>query len=329
MSSRNKLTWLHLTLFVLTIAAPVEAQRRRRSPRNLRSDATIRAAFRAPVAPASKSVVRVLLDGKPVALGCVVSAAGEILTKASLVAGNKPITLRLPNGSTITATRTAVDKPYDLALLKAPGSSFTPIQFAKNGPPVGSLVAVPSETGAVLGTGIVTLEPRRPRLPVSNGPLRLGVSGRSTESDGVNVTRVVDQSPASDARIRVGDQLVGLDGFKVNKLADIKTVLGKHKHGDEIDFRVLRNGKSKFGTIEFPSPYDHWGGGDYSKRRTGFPTVLFHDVVIKPEQCGGPLVTADGRVVGLNIARALRVASYAIPSSELPRLLNELRPKAN
>ena len=31
--------------------------------------------------------------------------------------------------------------------------------------------------------------------------------------------------------------------------------------------------------------------------------------------CGGPLVNLDGQCVGINIARAERVSSYALPSS--------------
>ena len=32
-----------------------------------------------------------------------------------------------------------------------------------------------------------------------------------------------------------------------------------------------------------------------------------------PADCGGPLVNLDGKVVGMNIARAGRTESYAIP----------------
>jgi RNA polymerase sigma factor (TIGR02999 family) len=36
--------------------------------------------------------------------------------------------------------------------------------------------------------------------------------------------------------------------------------------------------------------------------------------VLKPEECGGPLVDVDGRAVGLNIARAGRVETLALPA---------------
>ena len=64
---------------------------------------------------------------------------------------------------------------------------------------------------------------------------------------------------------------------------------------------------------------DNWGGGPFSDRRWGFATVIPNDLPLAPADCGGPLVDIDGRCLGVNIARALRVASYALP----PRLVQE------
>jgi serine protease Do len=50
-----------------------------------------------------------------------------------------------------------------------------------------------------------------------------------------------------------------------------------------------------------------------------------HDTVLQPNQCGGPLVNLDGKAVGINIARASRVASYALPASAIKPLLEELK----
>ena len=62
-------------------------------------------------------------------------------------------------------------------------------------------------------------------------------------------------------------------------------------------------------------------GVGVSGRRDGFPVVLQHDTVLKPADCGGPLVDLDGRAVGVNIARGGRVETYAVPSDVLmPKL---------
>src|SRR5205823_2932727 len=44
-----------------------------------------------------------------------------------------------------------------------------------------------------------------------------------------------------------------------------------------------------------------------------------------PSQCGGPLVGLQGKALGLNIARAGRVVSYAVPSDVVVGLLSDLK----
>ena len=62
-------------------------------------------------------------------------------------------------------------------------------------------------------------------------------------------------------------------------------------------------------------------GGPLSERRSGFPYVLEHDTVLRPKDCGGPLVDLDGNAVGINIARVSRVSSYALPASAIRPIL--------
>ena len=61
-----------------------------------------------------------------------------------------------------------------------------------------------------------------------------------------------------------------------------------------------------------------------SNRRNGFPVILQHDSVVLPEDCGGPLCDLDGHVIGINISRAGRVETYAIPSEVIQPLLSDL-----
>src|SRR5262249_33204710 len=66
-------------------------------------------------------------------------------------------------------------------------------------------------------------------------------------------------------------------------------------------------------------------GSKLSDKRTGFPNILQHDTVLAPADCGGPLVDLDGKAVGINIARAGRVESFAIPSDTVLALLPDLK----
>jgi len=50
--------------------------------------------------------------------------------------------------------------------------------------------------------------------------------------------------------------------------------------------------------------------------------------VNRPDQCGGPLIDLDGGVVGINIARAGRVATYAIPAAEMRQIVDRLSTRA-
>jgi serine protease Do len=65
-------------------------------------------------------------------------------------------------------------------------------------------------------------------------------------------------------------------------------------------------------------------GSELSTRRSGFPTYFQSDTVLRPKDCGGPVCDLDGRVVGLNIARAGRVESYSVPTEALTPLLADL-----
>jgi serine protease Do len=65
-------------------------------------------------------------------------------------------------------------------------------------------------------------------------------------------------------------------------------------------------------------------GGPLSYRSSSFPSVIQHDTVLRPADCGGPVVDLSGKVVGINIARAGRTESYAAPADEVRHLLADL-----
>ena len=68
-------------------------------------------------------------------------------------------------------------------------------------------------------------------------------------------------------------------------------------------------------------------GGELSLRRADFPLAFAHDTVLTPEQCGGPVVDMNGQVVGINIARAGRTCSYALPVEVVARLVEKWKGK--
>jgi S1-C subfamily serine protease len=65
--------------------------------------------------------------------------------------------------------------------------------------------------------------------------------------------------------------------------------------------------------------------GRLSVKRWGFERVLQHDTQLDPTDCGGPIVALDGGAIGINIARAARVASYAVPAADAIKFLDEYK----
>ena len=85
--------------------------------------------------------------------------------------------------------------------------------------------------------------------------------------------------------------------------------------------RVKLGSKSDFDRGSFQNAM----GGALSGRRTGFPMVIQHDTVIRPADCGGPLVDLEGRVLGVNIARAGRVETWALPGDVAMKVFQDLK----
>ena len=57
--------------------------------------------------------------------------------------------------------------------------------------------------------------------------------------------RVVPGSPAAAAGVRAGDLLRGVDGDRVQAMADVATVLERHRPGDAVRVEVRSNGQPR------------------------------------------------------------------------------------
>ena len=66
-------------------------------------------------------------------------------------------------------------------------------------------------------------------------------------------------------------------------------------------------------------------GSRLSRRRKAFPDAFQHDSMLTARNCGGPVVNIDGQIIGINIARAGRVANYSLPVSTIDPIVAELK----
>jgi serine protease Do len=298
---------------------------------NEKNHTSVKAAFQGAVARASAATVRISADGQPAALGAVVGADGYVVTKASVLGGE--LKCRSEDGVEVAAEIVGVNENYDLALLRVAADGLTPVAWRTDDvPPPGSLVATVGPGDTVLAVGVIGADPRR-----IDGPTRpegqrgwLGI-GLGDGDAGLGITMVFRGSAAEKAGLEVGDRVKSIDGVTMKSVDHVVETVGGHAFGDAIKLLIQRGeeevemaatlGKSR----PRRDPKDSWGGGPFSPRRGGFPVGLPHDTVVHPDLCGGPLVDTDGNVVGINIARALRVATYAIPADVVKEVLQDLQ----
>lgn len=292
-------------------------------------------AFSTAFSNASSSVVTVLADGNAVALGAIVESDGLLLTKASQLDGER-ITCRLPDGRHLRAAVLGEDDEQDLALLKIAASDLVPVTWREGDvPSPGHWVITPGRTHTPVAIGVVSARERSWRMRRRDKPRGfLGVQLEAGESNTVRVVRVIDGLAADKAGIEPGDVITHIDDDAMSSVDELIRRLGGTPPDTTVALRLLRTEQAisvnaSLGQMPSRSPELRWGGGPFSERRYEFPNVLPHDTTLLPVQCGGPLLDLQGRGVGINIARALRVASYALTARDVQRTLAELKAKAS
>jgi serine protease Do len=139
-------------------------------------------------------------------------------------------------------------------------------------------------------------------------------------------------SAAEEAGLQVADKVVEMDGKKISTTEQLRNMLRRKQAGDKVRLTIARAEEKidleiTLGTEEMSGMRaDRFQmmnllGGPLSTRRAGFRTAFQHDTILAPSDCGGPVVDLEGRIVGLNIARAGRVDSYAIPAAVVEQLV--------
>jgi serine protease Do len=319
-----------LTLAVLASPAPAQ----------ISTNPKLLAPFKSVVAKANESTVRIRGDDKDIALGAVVFADGFILTKASELRGT--LSVRLSDGTEYEAKIHATHVPTDLALLKIDVTGLKPIIFSDTKKvPIGNWLATAGDKSDAVAVGIVSHGTRTLSWPddvivnANRGFLGIiPVDEKDKEGNiiGAKIQSLDDKGGAKKAGLKANDVIIELNGKETKGQETLRAYLENLRPGETVKLKVLRDGEEK----EFkatltgqPSPsrgdIQNAMGGELSGRRTGFPAVLQTDMVVAPRDCGGPVVDLDGKVLGLNIARAGRVETWILPSENIRPLLPELK----
>ena len=320
---------------VLCGSPPAYAQRGRRNV-SIKSSSRFLAVFREVVAVPSRSTVRVRCDDEVAAFGAVVGADGWILTKASELKG--AIACELHDGREFPARLVGVSKPYDLAMLKLEVKGLTPVVWQRDSTKdaVGSWVATPGINRDPVAVGVLSVAARKitgaelARRSHSGGFLGISIA-RVPGKDGVKIDEVIPDGAADKAGFQEDDVITAIDKTRITDRESLFNALQKTKPRQKVTVHVRRGsaevvlnptlGERPLERADFQNQL----GSKLSDHRTGFPMVLQHDTVLRPVDCGGPLVDLDGKVIGINIARSGRTETLAIPAEAVKPLLDDLK----
>jgi len=286
-------------------------------PSGTRRSPDLLQAFRPVVASASRSTARVRGDGKEVALATVVSPDGLLVTKYSELKGK--LTCDLPDGRKLDAMVIGVEPKHDLALLKVQASGLTAVEWADSKKAeAGDWLASAGPGDSPVAIGVVGVPTRKPKprdFPQNPPPADSGFLGVSLkDGDGpATITELSKAAPAEKAGLKKGDVILSISGRRVADAQALIETVQKYKAGETVTLKVKRsgpNGREEELDLELgkrPTPPGGMDRGDFQNRmgstlsvkRQGFPVILQHDMVIKPTDCGGPVVNLVDRKRGV------------------------------
>jgi S1-C subfamily serine protease len=214
---------------------------------------------------------------------------------------------------------------------------ITPVDWADvKDVPAGTILAAVTPLALTPLTGVACVPART--IPPLPGVLPVSVKDAK---GGVEITGTFDfldrwlRKPPFP--LRVGDVITHVAGVPVAnrdefiKLSGAATVGGHPRvKGEAIPVARSRNGKAEELTVHLHSQRSvpNQLVRPYSYRYSGFPAAIASDLAARPEHCGAPVVDADGRVVGLLIARAPFIESLIVPSAEVRAAVEAMRKSA-
>jgi serine protease Do len=277
----------------------------------------------------------VILEGRrdEAVYGIVISPDGHVLTKASEFQHVKKPSVMIDRKNYKEVRLLAVDPAWDVALLKVDAESLTPVVYASaSNVPQGTWVVTngaTSRTRRRAVAGIVSANIRE--IPASGGAV-LGVT-LDVKAKELEITEVHGGSGAEEAGLRKGDALLTIAGKPVTEIEEVAEALKEYRAGSLVKITYRRNGNELAADVRLSTRGELFDelktrndvmSGEVSKRRSGFPRILQHDILGSRWSVGGPLLDLDGRCVGMNIARATRSESYAIPVEALKEIAERL-----
>jgi serine protease Do len=295
------------------------------------------AAFAPVVSSARRSVVQILLDGRPAALGAVVDTNGFAITKASEIKEGR-LTARLFDGRTIEVAEVASDPRNDIALVRLQATGLIPVVWNDAPVSLGQWLVTPGTGTEPEAVGVLSASTRKLHKRAIIGVIL------DLEAPNARIAEVQPEYGAARAGLRSGDVILTVNSTPVKDSEELKDTLRDFREGQIIELRIARDDEEFNVSVEMKpetalvntlrgrgqgrGTRSGRFAGEVSQRAEDFEMAMQHDAVLQPEQCGGPVLNLDGKAIGLNIARAGRIASYALPASLVNRIIAELKDRS-
>jgi len=326
---RHRPTTIYLLCFLLSFA-PLPAIDRLPDEQHRNGKNTLEA-FEESSKAGLGSTVRLVRNGRSLAMGTIVSKQGHVITKASVCIGAQEAILA--DGTKYKVRIRGRDKETDLALLKIKGAEdLRPISWAdEENPAEGSWLVAADPTLKRLKVGVVGAKSR----PIDRVGGVIGVIlGRDGEElGGVMIERVMPRSAGAAAGLENGDVITTVDRQKVTSREKTIELVGANDPGEVVAIQVKRGEN----TLSFRVTLGHRSvtfeqfdrnarmSGRVSKRKDNFPMIIQHDVSLPPTAMGGPVLDLNGKALGVNVARVDRVTTYALPAKYVREIFEKLR----
>ncbi len=282
-----------------------------------------------------RSVVKLDVNGNTVALGTIIDSRGYALTKASEMRKGT-LTAWLADGKEVGAVVIAIDDESDVALVKVNASGLRPIEWARGAAFVGQWAITPGTEDTPQAIGIVSVPTRR----ILHERALIGVQ-MDFRSPVATIAQVLPGLGAEKAGLKSGDVIVSVNHAVITDSASLTETLRNYREGQnvllgvrreklDLEFQVEMKVPNTDGNGSSPGREERMNrlGSEVSRRSEGFSLAIQHDTVLQAWQCGGPLLNLDGKAIGLNIARAGRVATYALPAGLAQNIASSLKARA-
>jgi len=296
-------------------------------------------AFRESIGNQWKPTVKILGENRQLALGTIVSEDGWIVSKGSELPDSK-IEVQLFDGSTAEGSVRIRRADIDLALVKVERNNLPTMNWntIADVPVGGWLASASARSQLPFAIGVMSVVSRN--VPRERAVLGVTLGNPPSNEKGALVEAVVEGSGAFRAGVRTGDVIDRIDGDSLTTRDEVLKRLGALSAGQRVNVGVQRDGESESIVAQMMDlnhalldPTEMEVNGEISARSTGFQKVIQHDSVLAPNECGGPIIDVYGNAIGINIARAGRVSSYAIPAKvvvpAVAEMLDSVRGKAN